>query len=126
MKRQKNLIQTKLTQTSLTSSTSSPEKERGETDLTNLPEKEFKTRVITMLRDLERNMQELRRENTEIKQSLEGLQSRMDKMQETSNGLENREQERREAAAERDKRISRNERILENCVTNRNGTISTL
>ena len=36
----------------------------------------------------------------------------MDEMQETINGLENREQECREADAERDKRISRNERIL--------------
>ena len=65
-----------------------------------------------MLMDLQRNMQELRTENTEIKQSLEGLQNRMDKMQETINGPENREQECREAGAERDKRISRNERIL--------------
>ena len=63
-----------------------------------------------MLMDLQRNMQEQRRENTEIKQSPEGLQSRMDEMQETIDGLELR-QERR-ADAERDKRISRNERIL--------------
>ena len=47
-----------------------------------------------------------------MKQALEGLQNRMDKMQETINGLENREKECREADAERDKRISRNERIL--------------
>ena len=112
MKRQKNLIQTRLTQTALASATSSPEKEPGEIDLTSLPEKEFKTKVITILMDLHRNMQELRRENTEIKQALEGLQNRMDEMQGTINGLENREQERREGDAERDKRISRNERIL--------------
>jgi len=65
-----------------------------------------------MLMDLQRNMQKLRKENTEIKKSLEGLQNRMDEIQETIDGLENREQERREAGAERDKRISRNERIL--------------
>jgi len=112
MKRQKNMIQTRLTQTASASATSSPEKEPGEIDLASLPEKEFKTKVITMLMDLQRNMQELRKENTEIKQALEGLQNRMDEMQETINGLENREQERREADAERDKRISRNERIL--------------
>ena len=120
------MIQTRLTQTAQTSSTSSPEKEPRDIDLSGLPEKEFKTKVITMLMDLQRNMQELRRENTEIKQSVEGLQSRMDERQETINGLENREQERREADAERDKRISRNERILRDCVTNKNGTISTL
>ena len=65
-----------------------------------------------MLMDFQRNMQELRRENAEIKQSLEGLQNWMDEMQETINGLENREEERREADAERDKRIFRNKRIL--------------
>ena len=71
------MIHTRLTQTASASATSSPEKEPGETDLTSLPEKEFKTEVITMLMDLQRNMQELRKENTEIKQALEGLQNRM-------------------------------------------------
>ena len=69
-----------------------------------------------MLMDLQRNMQELKdkvgRETTEIKQYLEGLKSRLDEVQETINGIQIREQEYREAEAERDKRISRNERIL--------------
>ena len=69
-----------------------------------------------MLMDLQRNMQELRdevwRETTEMKQSLEGFISRMDKMQKAINGIETREQECIEADAERDKRISRNETIL--------------
>ena len=84
--------------------------------LTNLPEKEFKIEVITMLTELQRNMQELRddiqREITEVKQSLEGFISRMDRMQEATDGIETREQEHIEADAEREKRISRNERIL--------------
>ena len=37
-----------------------PERELGKIDLTNLPEKEFKIKVITMLMDLHRNMQELK------------------------------------------------------------------
>ena len=98
------MIQFRITQTT-------PGREPGEIDLTNLPEKEFKIKVITMLMDLQRNMQELkdqvRRENTEIKQSLEGLKSRQDEVQEAVNGIEIRE-----AEAKRDKRISRNERIL--------------
>ena len=106
MKRQKNLIQTKITE-------ANPEKE---IDLTNLPKKEFKIKVITMLMELQRNMQELRddvqKEIIEMKQSLEGFISRMDKMQEAIDGIETREQERIEADAERDKWISRNERIL--------------
>ena len=106
MKRQKNLIQTRLTQTSY------PEKEPGEIDLTNPPKKEFKIKVITMLMDLQRNTQELRKEITEMKQSLEGFISRMDKMQEAIEGIEAREQEHIEADIERDKRILRNETIL--------------
>ena len=47
-----------------------------------------------------------------MKQSTEGLNSRLDEVQETVNGTEIREQEYREAEAERDKRIFRNERIL--------------
>ena len=108
-KRQKNLVHSRITQTT-------HEREPGEIDLNNLPEKEFKIKVITMLMDLQRNMQELKdqvgRKNTEIKQSLEELKSRMDEMHEAVNGIEIREQEHREADAERDKRISRNERIL--------------
>ena len=109
MKRQKNLVQSKITQIT-------PVRGPGEIDITNLPEKEFKIKVITMLMDLQRNMQELRdegrREITEMKQSLEGLKSRLDEVQETVNGIEIREQEYREAEAQRDKRISGNERIL--------------
>ena len=103
MKRQKNLIQTRLTQTV------SPEEEYGEIDLTNLPEKEFKIKVITMLMELQGKMQELietvGRETTEIKQSLEGLKSRMDEVQDAINGIETRGQEHIEACAERDKTI---------------------
>ena len=49
LKRQ-NLRQTKITETI-------PEKE---TDLTSLPEKEFKINVINMLMEMQRNIQELR------------------------------------------------------------------
>ena len=54
MKRQKNLVQSRITQTN--PARGGP----GETVITNLPEKEFKIKVITMLMDLQRNMQELR------------------------------------------------------------------
>ena len=76
VKRQKNLVQSKIDQTT-------PEEGSAET---SLPEKEFKIKIINMLMDLQRNMQELKeqvqRETTEIKQSLEGLKSRVDGMQE--------------------------------------------
>ena len=110
MKRQKNLTQVSPTQTS------SPEKESGEIDLTNLSEKEFKIKFITVIMELQRNMQELRhdvwKEITQMKQSLEGFISRMEEMQEAIDGIQTREQECIEADAERDKMISRNETIL--------------
>ncbi|KAI5948263.1 LINE-1 retrotransposable element ORF1 protein [Manis javanica] len=123
MKRQ-NYRQTKITETT-------PEKE---TDLTSPPEKEFKIKIMNMLTEMQRKMQEqwdemqrkmqeqwdevrkeitdVRKEITEVKQSLEGFISRMDKMQEAIEGIEAREQERIEADRERDKRISRNETTL--------------
>ena len=83
-KRQKNLVQSKIPQT--------PERELGETEITNLPEKEFKIKVISMLMELQRNIQEPRgefwREITEKKQTMEGFKSRLDEVQETVNGIE--------------------------------------
>ena len=116
MKRQKNLVQSKIVQTT-------PESGAAETDLTSLPEKEFKIKIINMLTELQRNTQEqrddirreikdARKEIAEEKQTLEGFISRMDKIQEAIDGIENREQEHIEADTERDKRISRNEIII--------------
>ena len=83
-----------------------------------------------MLMGLQRNMQELRdevrKEIIEIKQSLEGLKSKLDEVQEAVNGIEFTEQEFREAEAERDKRICRNERILRELCDQSNGTIFAL
>ena len=39
-----------------------PEKGSAEADLTSLPDKEFKIKIINMLTELQRNMQELRDE----------------------------------------------------------------
>ena len=89
MKRQ-NYRQTKITETT-------PERE---TDLTSPPEKEFKIKIMNMLTEMQRNIQEqwdevqkkmqeqwyevrkeitdVRKEITEVKQSLEGFINRMD------------------------------------------------
>ena len=82
MKRQKNLVQSKIV---------TPEKGSAEADLNSLPEKEFKIKIINMLTELQGNTQELRneiwreitdvwrkitdvqREVTEVKQALEGF-----------------------------------------------------
>ena len=106
--KEKNIVQSKIPQ--------KPERGPGETEITSLPEKEFKIKVITRLMELQRNIQELRdevwREITQMKETIEGFKSRLDEVEETFNGIEIREQEHREAEAERDKRIPRNERIL--------------
>ena len=58
-----------------------------------------------MMMEMQRNMQELwddvRKEITEMKQSLEGFINRMDKIQEAIDGIETREQEHIEADTER-------------------------
>ena len=81
MKKQ-NLLQSKIPQT--------PERGLGEIKITNLPEKEFKIKVISMLMELQRNTQELReefrREITEMKQTMEGFKSRLGEVEETVNG----------------------------------------
>ena len=43
---------------------------------------------------------------------MEGFKSRLDVVEETVNGIETREEEYKEAEAQREKRISKNERIL--------------
>ena len=87
MKRQKNLVKSGIAKTT-------PERGPGEIDITNLPKEEFKINVITMLMELQRNRQELRdevrRETTEMKQPLERLKSRLDEVQETVNGINQR------------------------------------
>ena len=46
------MVQTKISQT--------PEKGPNETEFTNLPEREFKIRIINMLMEAQKNIQELR------------------------------------------------------------------
>ena len=62
--------------------------------------------------EVRREITDVRKEITEVKQTLEGFISRMDKIQEAIEGIETREQKRIEADIERDERISRNETTL--------------
>ena len=47
-----------------------------------------------------------------MKNTMEGIKSRLDTVEETINELETREEEYKEAEAQREKRIPKNERIL--------------
>ena len=52
MKRQRNLVQTKISQP--------PEKGLNDSELTNLPEREFKIKIKNLLLEVQKNIQELR------------------------------------------------------------------
>ena len=106
MKCQRNLVQSKIDIT--------PEKD--DMDLMNLPEREFKIKIINMLMEVRKDIQELRNEfRSEIqslKSTMESIKGRLDIGEETTNEIETREEEYKEAEAQREKRISNNERIL--------------
>ena len=55
MKRQRNLVQSKIVNTI-------PEKDLNDMDLVILPEMEFKIKIINILKEVEKDIQELRNE----------------------------------------------------------------
>ena len=76
-----------------------------------------------MLTESQKNIQDLREHFkkeietlknrvSEMKHTMEGFKSRLDEVEETVNEIEIREQEYKEAEAQREKRISRNERVV--------------
>ena len=85
-------------------------------DLTTLPEREFKVKIINMLMEVQKDIQELRNEfRSEIqllKSTVEGIKCRLVIVEETINEIGTREEEYKEAEAQREKRISKNVRIL--------------
>ena len=108
MKHQRNPVQRKINIT--------PEKDLNDIDLMTLPEREFKIKIINMLMEVWKDIQELRNEFRleiqSLKSTMEGIKSRLDTVEETINEIETREEEYKEAEAQREKRISKNERIL--------------
>ena len=99
------MVQNKISQT--------PEKESNETELTNLPEREFKIKIINMLMEVQKNIQELRSEfkseshslrNSipEMKHTMEAFKGRLHVVEEMVNGIEIREEEYKEAEAQRE------------------------
>ena len=93
-----------------------PEKDSNEIDLMNLPERDLNIKIINLLRGVKKNIQELRNEFwseiQSLKSTMEGIKSRLDSVQEMINEIETREEEYKEAEAQREKRISRNKRII--------------
>ena len=76
MKRQRKLIQTKISQT--------PEKGPKETELTNLPEREFKIKTTDMLMEVQKNIRELR---DEFRMEIQSLRNSIFEMKQTMEGF---------------------------------------
>ena len=109
MKHQRNLVQSKIINTI-------PEKDLNDMDLKTLPERKFKIKIINILMQVGKDIQELRNEFRpeiqSLKSMMEGIKSRLDMVEETINEIETREEEYKEAEAQREKMNSKNERIL--------------
>ena len=123
MRRQKNTFQVR-------EQDKTPEKELNETEMSNLPDREFTQRVIRMLTDLGRRMDELREninkemediknnqsemKNTilEMKNSLEGLKSRVEDTEERVSELDERLEEIIQTEQIKEKRIKKSEDSL--------------
>ena len=88
----------------------------SETELINLPERDFKIVIINMLMEVKKNIQELRNEFRMETQSLwnkmEIFKDRLDMLEEMINEIEIRADEYKEPETQREKRISRNENII--------------
>ena len=87
MQCQRNLFHSKITNTT-------PEKDLNDMDLVTLPEREFKIKIINMLMEVKKDIQELRNEfRSEIqslKTTMEAIKSRVDAVVETINEIETR------------------------------------
>ena len=72
-----------------------------------LPEREFKIKIINMLMEVWKEIQELRNEfwpETQLlKSTMEGSKSRLDMVEKMINKIETREEEYKEAEAQREK-----------------------
>ena len=107
-----------------------PERGLNETEITNLLHKDLKMKVINMLTDLPKKYSrsqggllqrveglkeghsELKTTVSEVKHTMEGFKSRSEHVEEMEYEIEIREQENKEPEEQREKRISRNERMI--------------
>ena len=73
-----------------------PEKDLNDMDLMTLPEREFKIKIVNILMEVRKDIQELRNEfRSEIqslKNTMEGIKSRLDTVEETINEIGTREE----------------------------------
>ena len=91
MRRQRNMVQMK-------EQTKTPVKELNKMEISNLPDVEFKTLCIRMLKELSEDLSSTKKTQsvikdilTEIKNNLQGNNSRMDEAENQINDLEHKE-----------------------------------
>ena len=104
-----------------------PEKQLNEVEIGNLPEKEFRIMIVKMIQDLRKRMEakiekmqemftkdleELKNKQTEMNNTLEGINSRITEAEEWINDLEDRMVEITATEQNIEKRMKRNEDSL--------------
>ena len=104
-----------------------PEKQLNEVEIGNLPEKEFRIMIVKMIQDLGKRMEakiekmqemftkdleELKNKQTEMNNTLEGINSRITEAEEQINDLEDRMVEITATEQNIEKRMKRNEDSL--------------
>ena len=119
-----------------------PEKQRNEVEIGNLPEKEFRIMLLKMIQDLGKRMEakiekvqemfnkdleelknkqtEMTNTITEMKNTLEGINSRITEAEERLSDLEDRMVEFTAAEQNKEKRMKRNEDSLRDLWTTLN------
>ena len=107
MKTQRNIVQMK-------EQITTPEKDRDEMEISNLPDAEFKTLVIRMLKEHSEDLNSIKKIQSEIKDSLieiknnlQGNNSTVDEAKNQSNDLEHKEAKNNESEQQEEKRIQR-------------------
>ena len=108
MRRQRNMAQ-------MEEQLKIPEKELNEMKISNLSVAEFKTLVIRMLKELselhsiKKIQSEMKDTLTEIKNNLQGTNSRVDEAENQINDLEHKEAKNNQSEPQEEKRIQKNE-----------------
>ena len=112
MRRQRNMAKMK-------EQIKTPEKELNEMEISNPSDAEFKTPVIRMLKELSEELSSIKKIQSEtkdtlieIKNNLQGNNSRVDEAENQINDLEQKEAQNNQSEQEDDKRIQKNEDIV--------------
>ena len=107
MRRQRNMAQ-------MREYVKTPEKELNEMDISNLSDAEFKTLVLSMLRELSEDLSRINKTQSEtkgtlieLKNNLQGNNNRVDEAENQINDLEHKEAKNNQPEQQEEKRIQK-------------------